>query len=618
MMGKAVMPTGRGPAHQRLRRRPSEAQSALLDLSARDTDPGGIARRHFLQGALALGGATAAVPTFLSDLAHAGPPLGPTDRILVSVFLAGGNDALNTVVPADDGNYHTRRGSMAVNVNGSTALGDGLYLNPRLGRLKTRFDAGQVAVVRGIGEPTDDHSHFTSMSTWMSAQPSNPQPSGWLGRYVDGLGLDGLAAVNVGWGGVPLTLRGQTSASTALPPQGNLFGAEQSELWEKHLFDSLTGLAFRDVDFGKYGQVVAYAYYSAINTAETLEPVYDAGLPEDGLARDLAIAARVINLNVGVRVMNVTLDGFDTHDAQDPLHGDLLTELDTGIDAFFSTLSPVFASRTCLFVWSEFGRRAESNDSGGTDHGTAGVAFLVGPRVNGGLHSTQPSLASLDPRGDLRHTVDFRSVYATILSTWLQADDTEILGADHATLDLFAEAGPGGFFDVESGRYFSTAVAWLAETGITTGTEPGQFSPDDPVTRGQMATFLWRYNGSPGGSPTAPFGDVDRSRYFAPAVDWLYAQGITTGTSPSEFSPDDPVTRGQMATFLWRHEGEEKGSPPSNFRDVSPSRYYAPAVDWLLHRGITTGTSATEYSPEDEVTRAQMATFLWRLAGSPV
>ncbi len=612
------MPVIHRPRSHRSLRPATEAEIAMVELSAGDPTDAGIARRRFLQGALALGGATAAVPTFLDGMALAGPPLGPTDRILVSVFLAGGNDALSTVVPADDGNYYDRRGSMAVSVDGSTAIGDGLYLNPNLSRLKDRFDAGQVAVIRGIGEPTDDHSHFTSMATWMSAQPSNPQPTGWLGRYVDGLGLDGLGAVNIGWGGVPLTLRGLTSPNTALPPQGNLFGADQSEAWERYAFQSMTDLGNRNVDFGKYGQLVANAYKSAIETAETLEPIYGAGLPDDGLGLDLAVAARVINLDVGTRVMNVTLGGFDTHDAQNPLHGELLAELDAGIDAFFSMLSPIYASRTCLFVWTEFGRRAENNDSGGTDHGTAGVAFLVGPRVKGGLYGSQPSLASLDSRGDLHHSVDFRSVYATILSTWLQADDSAILGGNYEKLDVFAEAGPGGFFDVEAGRYYSTAIAWLAETGITTGTGPGEFSPHDPVTRGQMATFLWRYNGTPGGSPVAPFTDVDRGRYYATAIDWLFSEGITTGTSSTEFSPEDPVTRGQMATFLWRHEGKKGGSPPSGFSDVSTSRYYSPAVDWLLDRGITTGTSATEYSPEDPVTRAQMATFLWRLAGSPV
>ena len=131
-----------------------------------------------------------------------------------------------------------------------------------------------------------------------------------------------------------------------------------------------------------------------------------------------------------------------------------------------------------------------------------------------------------------------------------------------------------------------------------------------------MAAFLFRYNGEPGGSPHNPFADVARNRFFARPIDWLYAQGITTGTSSTTFSPEDVVSRGQMATFLWRMEGEES-APQAGFADVNRGRYYAEAVDWLYDRGITTGTSSTTFSPEDPVTRGQMATFLWRLAGSP-
>ena len=134
-------------------------------------------------------------------MALAGPPLGATDRVLVNVFLSGGNDGLNTVVPFNDGNYQSNRtGPLRVNVDPAHSLGQGLYFNPNLSRLKARFDAGQVAVIRGVGEPTDDHSHFTSMATWMSGGQGGANPTGWLGRYVDGLGLDGLAAVNVGMG----------------------------------------------------------------------------------------------------------------------------------------------------------------------------------------------------------------------------------------------------------------------------------------------------------------------------------------------------------------------------------------------------------------------------------
>jgi hypothetical protein len=101
-------------------------------------------------------------------------------------------------------------------------------------------------------------------------------------------------------------------------------------------------------------------------------------------------------------------------------------------------------------------------------------------------------------------------------------------------------------------------------------------------------------------------------------VDWLLETGITTGVGGNRYAPDDPVTRGQMATFLWRLEGSPPGSPAAGFADVPPGRFYSDAVDWLLHRGITTGTTAGRYSPDDSVTRAQMATFLWRLAGQPI
>jgi hypothetical protein len=173
------------------------------------------------------------------------------------------------------------------------------------------------------------------------------------------------------------------------------------------------------------------------------------------------------------------------------------------------------------------------------------------------------------------------------------------------------------FSDVPSGVYYETAVDWLVQEGITTGTSATTFSPDDPVTRGQMATFLWRYDGEPATVGSGPFTDVLFGAYYFSAVLWLVQQGITTGTSATTFSPDDPVTRGQMATFLWRYAGKPAPAGASPFTDVSSDAYYAEAVAWLVGEGITTGTSATTFSPDDPVTRGQMAAFLWRYAGEP-
>lgn len=606
--------------------RPTEADIALATLSRRDGTDEGIARRRFLQGALAMGGVAGltafpgmfpnVAPGLLGGVAGAAAPLGTAQKILVTVFLNGGNDHLNTLVPAENGAYQSARGSLAVSVDGATSVGEGLHLHPNLAGLKSRFDSGQVAFIRGVGESTDDHSHFISMATWMSGVQNQVQPTGWLGRYQDGAGLDDLGAVAIGWSGVPLTLQGVNSSAVALPPNGSLFGADREERWERYGYEAISDIGTAGGGIGAFGNQVAGAWGDAVDAAQLISPAFVSNLPEDGLARELAVAAQVINLNLGTQLVNVNLGGFDTHDSQRPEHDNLLAELDAGIDAFFDNLSPAMAVRTSMLVFSEFGRRVERNSTG-TDHGTAGLMTLIGPAVNGGLHGTQPSLTNLDNRGDMHHHLDFRSVYATILEDWLDADSTEILGANYSTLDLYDPGSLSLFGDVPQSAYFAPAVGWLAASGITTGTGPGEFSPDDNVTRGQMATFLWRYRGEPTGAPNAGFSDVPSGRYYTDAVNWLYQQEITTGVGGNRYAPDDNVTRAQMATFLWRLEGSPGGSPAAGFSDVPTGQYYSPAVDWLLAQGITTGVGGNRYAPDDNVTRGQMATFLWRLAGTP-
>lgn len=598
--------------------RPTDADIALARLSRSDIHPDGLARRRFLQGALATGGAVGMMPGVFDSIAAAATPLAPNERVLVTVFLAGGNDHLNTLVPADDGAYHANRGSLAVAVDDRHSVGEGLYLNPELSRLKTRYDAGQVAFIRGVGEASDDHSHFTSMATWFSGFQGLPNPTGWLGRYADGMGLDGVGVVSIGWGGVPMLVRGSTFSGVGLPPQGTLLGADRSEAWERYAIEAISDYGGGGVG-GVYGDLVGGAFRDAVDTAEQIQPAYTESLPEEGFARELGLAAQVISLDLGTRLVSVTLNGFDHHDGQRPDHDDLLAELDAGIDAFFANLAPSFASRTAVLVFSEFGRRVEANDSGGTDHGTAGLMTLISPRAVGGLHGVQPSLTNLDERGDMHHHLDFRDVYATLLTQWLDGDPAEVLGANYSQLGILDTTGYGNqFVDVPSGAYFGPAVGWMAASGITTGTSPSEFSPADLVTRGQMAAFLWRYRDSPGGSPAAGFVDVPAGAYYANAVNWLANQGITTGTSPGRFSPDDVVTRGQMAAFLHRLEGSPGGAPVSAFSDVPRGAFFANAVDWLVQRGVTTGVTPTRFAPGDAINRAQMATFLWRLAGSPV
>lgn len=173
------------------------------------------------------------------------------------------------------------------------------------------------------------------------------------------------------------------------------------------------------------------------------------------------------------------------------------------------------------------------------------------------------------------------------------------------------------FVDVPSGVFYQLPTTWLFVQGITTGTTATTFSPNATVSRAQMATFLHRNAGSPPVGGSSGFVDVPPNAYFADAVTWLVQQGITTGTSSTTYSPGAPVTRGQMATFLHRAAGTPLPAGSSSFTDVPSGVFYATAVDWLSGAGITTGTTPTTFSPSALVNRGQMATFLYRFNGTP-
>ena len=175
-----------------------------------------------------------------------------------------------------------------------------------------------------------------------------------------------------------------------------------------------------------------------------------------------------------------------------------------------------------------------------------------------------------------------------------------------------------GFVDVPSEGFFTEPVRWLAAHGITSGVRPGYFDPVAPVTRGQMAAFMWRTMDQPASDNDCGFDDVDEARYFAAAVCWLKANGITVGVGgdATVFAPDAPVKRSEMALFLWRLTGEQIVGPANGFGDVPRNASFATAVDWLKANGITFGVSPRAFDPLGRVSRGQMAAFLHRLASS--
>ena len=204
---------------------------------------------------------------------------------------------------------------------------------------------------------------------------------------------------------------------------------------------------------------------------------------------------------------------------------------------------------------------------------------------------------SVKDRGDGKYTFTMPASKVDIEVTFVKIEEPPTPSID--------------FVDVPADAYYADAVAWAVENGITNGTSATTFSPDASCTRAQMVTFLWRAAGSPKATGGNPFTDVSADDYYYEAVLWAVEQGITNGTSAATFSPDATVTRGQTVTFLWRAGGSPAASGGS-FADVAADAYYAPAVQWAVANGVTYGTSSTTFSPDDSCTRAQIVTFLWR------
>lgn len=409
------------------------------------SEPLGITRRGLLQAGVAGAGGLALAPLLGQLEAFAAPSLGRHDGILVLVTLAGGNDGLNTLCPVGDGRYYDLRGPLAIRRGDALMLKRGFGLHPSLRHLKRRYDAGRVAIVRGVGYNPPDLSHFSSMEHWMQGWGGSRRgyPTGWIGRWLDGLPnatREPLRAVTIGTS-VPMHLVGRVARASGLPSDiSGAFGTTVTEPSDSRMYDAVKSFGRGATGLGRWGDSVGATDRTFMGLTRKIDRAYAGRFPEDQFARHMTLCARLINAGLGIRVLNASLDGFDTHTGQPGTHRALLSALDSGIERFFRTVSSDWKRRVVIVVCSEFGRRPEANDGAGTDHGTANVSLVIGDRVRGGLHGRQPGLApgALDRYGNLRSHVDFRSVYATVLGRWLHADATEILGRRYEKLDLFA------------------------------------------------------------------------------------------------------------------------------------------------------------------------------------
>ena len=192
---------------------------------------------------------------------------------------------------------------------------------------------------------------------------------------------------------------------------------------------------------------------------------------------------------------------------------------------------------------------------------------------------------------------------------------TFTMPASNVEVEATFKAAKSGnpFVDVPSGAYYEDAVIWAVEEGVTGGTSAVTFNPNGICTRAQAVTFLWRAAGSPAPkSTTMPFIDVAAGSYYEQAVLWAVENGITKGTSDTTFSPNATCSRAQIVTFLWRSQKSPAAGSVNPFTDVKSDAYYADAVLWAVKESVTSGTTATTFSPNANCTRAQIVTFIYR------
>ena len=407
--------------------------------------PGGWTRRGFLQAVgMGLGGGAlvgslgeSLIPGDVHE-AFASPPIGATDGILVTIMLYGGNDGLNTVVPFTDGNYYAQRSNIAIAPSAVLPITGNLGLHPRLPYLHQMYQRGQMAVVQGVGYANPDLSHFTSMAIWMHARFGNSAPTnGWIGRWLDGLSPSAaeLGAATID-SSVALHLLGDQRQAVGISPWGDMFGVD-SQPPDLRMYDGIKAMSNAASGRGAWHDLFASTMRTQLDMAQQVAPAFEQTLPEGDLTKKMTIAARLINANIGLRVIDVGLDGFDNHADQSGNHPDLLGDLDTAIATFYGTLAPQWRDRVTIMTMSEFGRTSWSNESGGTDHGTAAPLFVMGTHVKGGLYGQGPTLAGLGQWDRLPAYVDFRWVIGSVLDGWLGGGGSTILGGAFQDLGLF-------------------------------------------------------------------------------------------------------------------------------------------------------------------------------------
>ncbi len=365
-------------------------------------------RREFmhLTGAAAVAGA---VP----DFALAAAPMHQP-RIVVLVELKGGNDGFNTLIPYEDDHYYKHRPKIAIRKPDLIPLQDGMGMHQSLKPLKPIWDQGDLAWVQGVGYPGAVLSHFRSMDIWDSAAVRGGSTSGWLSDVLPRMkqGLHGIAV---------------SPDQNALGP---LSGSNLNAICMQNPRSFLNHTRFiEDVPVNRRTAALAHVtriQSQLVDLGQQIETRLKKSrrhvrgrFSKGPLGHGLHSVAEMIVCGVDAPVYKVTQDGFDTHVGQKGPQGNALYQVGHGLASFADTMKRAgMWDKVLVMTYSEFGRRITENKGLGTDHGTASAHLVMGGRVNRGIYGRHPNLARVDQNGNVAHTTDFRSLYATLAQRW--------------------------------------------------------------------------------------------------------------------------------------------------------------------------------------------------------
>src|SRR3954454_20435028 len=408
----------------------------------------GMTRRSLLSKsaglALAVYGGSALTEAALDDGIAAAAATAPANqKVLVSIFLNGGIDALSVLFPAGDHAYYQLRPQLAIAQNQGTPFleDDRLRWHPAAGGLSTLHAEGKVSVLQAVGYDNSDKSHFTARHYYEVGQTDAQLRTGWLGRYLDKVGAQDNPVQ-----GLTLDATLHPAIATAKMPVATLLGADQylfaaqgvaahpleasmlqmaANLGAAHSKSSDPGLK----QAGETAYDAHHLYYQLGNFKYGFNSPVAYPSSSDPFPKRMAGLAAMLAAGMPVRVVGLTVGHFDTHAGQVATLNRDLGLVSGSLLAFQRDLEARgIADRVLVHVWSEFGRRGQENASAGTDHGGGGLGFLIGSRLTGKQIGSHPGVsAGLDSQGNLKPSADFRAVYAAILEQWLDVDANDVL-----------------------------------------------------------------------------------------------------------------------------------------------------------------------------------------------